>query len=113
MCATCGCGQKDKRHPRYGKGPSGEKSYNMSKAMRNFDAIADALLTDEFEDVEKGDFSEYQKGRKDMYVGLFTGNKEKMRDGAKRRKAVSDRTKTKMKNLVSGRKDKDDSDKDD
>ena len=53
MCATCGCGQKDKRHPRYGKGPSGEKSYNMSKAMRNFDAIADALLTDDFEGIEK------------------------------------------------------------
>jgi hypothetical protein len=55
MCATCGCGQKDKSHPRYGKGPSGEKSYNMSKAMRNFDAIADALLTDDFEYVEKDD----------------------------------------------------------
>jgi len=21
MCATCGCGQKDKTHPKYGKGP--------------------------------------------------------------------------------------------
>jgi hypothetical protein len=21
MCATCGCGQKDKKHPKYGKGP--------------------------------------------------------------------------------------------
>ena len=90
-----------------------EKSFVISKAMRNFDAIANALLDDNFEGIEKGDFSEYQKGRKDMYVGLFTGNKEKMRDGAKRRKAASDRTKTKMKNLVSGRKDKDDSDNDD
>ena len=21
MCATCGCGQKNKTHPKYGKGP--------------------------------------------------------------------------------------------
>jgi hypothetical protein len=21
MCATCGCGQKDKKHPKFGKGP--------------------------------------------------------------------------------------------
>jgi len=108
MCATCGCGQKDKRHPGYGKGPAGKKAYNMSKAMRNFDAIADALLADDFADVEKGDFSEYQKGRKDMWVGLLTGNKEKMRDGAKRRKDVSDRTKAKMKNLVSRKTDNQD-----
>jgi hypothetical protein len=108
MCATCGCGQKDKRHPGFGKGPAGKKAYNISKALRNFVAIADALLVDEFEDVEKGDFSEYQKGRKDMYAGLFTGNKEKMRDGAKRRKAASDRTKTKMKNLVSRKTDNQD-----
>lgn len=22
MCATCGCGQRDKTHPKYGKGPN-------------------------------------------------------------------------------------------
>lgn len=96
MCATCGCGQKDKRHPRYGKGPSGEKSYNMSKAMRNFDSIADALLTDEFEDVEKGSGMDYQRARADMYSALATGNKGKMMDAAKRRKAASDENKRKL-----------------
>lgn len=96
MCATCGCGQKDKRHPRYGKGPSGEKSYNMSKAMRNFDAIADALLTDEFEDVEKGSGMDYQRARADMYSGLATGDKGKVMDAAKRRKAASDENKRKL-----------------
>jgi hypothetical protein len=25
MCATCGCGQKDKKHPKYGKGPMAMK----------------------------------------------------------------------------------------
>jgi hypothetical protein len=96
MCATCGCGQKDKRHPGYGKGPAGKKVYNMSKAMRNFDAIADALLTDDFEDVEKGSGMDYQRARADMYSGLATGNKSKVMDAAKRRKAASDENKRKL-----------------
>lgn len=25
MCATCGCGQKDKKHPKYGKGKDAVK----------------------------------------------------------------------------------------
>jgi len=118
MCASCGCGCKP------GKPAKGcdcncktcknarmsvEKSFIVSKAMRNFEAIADAIIVEDDSDhVNKSDFMEYNKARKDMYAGLFTGNKEKMRDGAKRRKAASDRTKAKMKNLVARRTDNDD-----
>jgi hypothetical protein len=30
MCATCGCGQRDKSHPKYGKGPKKGKMIKSS-----------------------------------------------------------------------------------
>lgn len=84
MCATCGCGCKMGKPARgcgcncntcKGARMSVEKSFLVSKAMRNFDSIADALLTDEFEDVEKGSGMDYQRARADMYSALATGDK--------------------------------------
>jgi hypothetical protein len=39
MCATCGCGQRDKTHPKYGKGPNKgkikKKDIKMAKKKDN------------------------------------------------------------------------------
>jgi hypothetical protein len=40
MCATCGCGQKDKKHPKFGKGPkakdAAKKGAKADKKMPAF-----------------------------------------------------------------------------
>lgn len=72
MCAACGCGCKPGKAARgcdcncktcKGARMSVEKSFVISKAMRNFDAIADALLSDDFDDFEKADESKASTGR--------------------------------------------------
>ena len=34
MCATCGCGQKNKNHPKYGKGPMAAKKMAKPKKKK-------------------------------------------------------------------------------
>ena len=41
MCATCGCGQKDKKHPKFGKGP---KAKDAKKGAKADDKKADKKL---------------------------------------------------------------------
>jgi hypothetical protein len=62
MCATCGCGQRDKTHPKYGKGPNKGKmikksAKKMSPKQKNLDVDKDGKL-------EGSDFAALRKKKK-------------------------------------------------